>query len=191
MSKKKPLYAIIALMVLMLCYVIGQTVVKPSRDKSGSEERSEQKVDVYFDFIQKADELKMEGYMETVDMPGGKTVGVVEDDVYGNWILLTPRTSIEAGVVLDNTSRKLSFDYMIHKNVADLSDGMRLQVDIIDVDTGEICYSQSLTVDSKEKECNIDLAEYKSKNVVVRLFSLEHTDDETGDWLVIQNAIIN
>lgn len=190
MSKKKILYAIIALMVLVLCYVIGQTVVKPSRE-DGEVSQTERETDSYYSFFHKGDELKLVGYAETTDMPGGKTVGLVEDDVYDAWILMTPHTSVEAGVVLDDASRTLSFTYVIHKNVSELSDGMSLLVEVVNADTSDVWYSQQLTVDSAEKVCDIDLSEYRNKNVTIRLSAVEHTEDETGDWLVIQNAIIN
>ncbi len=124
-------------------------------------------------------------------MPGGKSVGLVEDDVYGKWYLMTPNTSITAGIILDAEEHIFSFDYLIHENVSHLSDGMQLSVKVIKEGTEEIVFEELLVADETRKEFSVDLAQWKNSNVFVKLQATNILDDETGDWLVIENAIID
>ncbi|MBQ9936530.1 MAG: hypothetical protein IJO70_11845 [Lachnospiraceae bacterium] len=186
MNKRKILYGIIAILVLVICYVIGQTVVRPNRSTD-----MYSKGNHYYDYVKKSDELTYEGYQETTDMPGGKTVGLVEDEVYGKWYLLSPDTSITAGIILDHKDRSLSFEYQIHENVAHLSDGIQLSVQIIKEGTDEILYEENLDVDKTRKSFSLKLAQWKDSNVFVKLQAANSSDDETGDWLVIKNGIID
>lgn len=189
MSKRKILYTVIAILVLVLCYIIGQKVVRPIKgaDSYGRDEEDE----YFYDYVLKSDELMYEGQADTTDMPGGKTVGYVEDDVYGKWYLLTPSTSMKAGIILDGKDREFSFEYMIHENVADLSDGMKLSVQIISEETNDILHEKTLIADADKKQYNIDLSLWKDSNVYIVLQTVDSMENEAGDWLVIKNAIID
>ena len=190
MKKKKIIYPIIAVLVLVVCYFIGQNVVRPKRTSNMGIEES-QNNGYYYEFVQKSDELIYEGYLETSDMPGGKTVGLVEDDVYGKWYLLSPNTSITSGIILDDEARTFKFDFFIHENVAHLSDGMQLNVIIIQEGTENILYENSLSVDGESKECSVDLSEWKAGNIFITMRATNSTEDMTGDWLVIKNARVD
>ena len=192
MKKKKIIYSIIAILVLVICFIIGQTVVKPTRENTtDAENEMNQGQEYYYDYILKSEELVYEGDVETTDMPGGKTVGLVEDDAYGKWYFLSPNTSITAGVILDEKERILKFEYFIHENVSRLSDGMQLEVVIVQEGTNSVLYENSLTVDGTSKECIVELTEWKNENVFIKMQAINSTGDETGDWLVIKNARID
>lgn len=188
--KKKVVYSIVAIAFLVICYMIGQFVVRPNRKDAETMDTTEEQ-SYFYDYGQKSEELELGGYEEKDDMPGGKTVGLIEDDTYGKWYLMTPGTSITAGIILDDKDRKLSFKYCIHKDVAALSDGMDLTVQVIQEDTGDVLYKESVDVTKEEKSFELDLSDWKNSNVFIRLEAGNHTDDETGDWLVIDDAHID
>ena len=104
---------------------------------------------------------------------------------------MTPDTSITAGIILDDKDRKLSFKYCIHKDVAALSDGMELTVQVLQEETKDILHEESVLVDKEQKDFVLDLSEWKNSNVYIKLEATNKTDDETGDWLVIDDANID
>ncbi len=188
--KKKVVYSIVAIAFLVICYMIGQFVVRPNRKDSEPLDSEEEK-SYFYDYSQKNEELELGGYEEKDDMPGRKTVGLIEDDTYGKWYLMTPDTSITAGIILDDKDRKLSFKYCIHKDVAALSDGMELTVQVLQEETKDILHEESVLVDKEQKDFVLDLSEWKNSNVYIKLEATNKTDDETGDWLVIDDANID
>lgn len=181
--KKNIIYIISAVLLLILCYVVGQTLVGPKTIKSD-------KTDLYYVYSQKSDELVYEGVKETQDVPGGKTVGLVEDEVYGQYYLMTPGTSIRAGIIVDDVSHILTFQYMIHQGVAEISDGMTLQVLVYQAETGDVLYDDRVKVDDDERQYELSLDSWKNQNIYIEFKAGNETDNQDGDWLVIKDAQI-
>lgn len=183
MKKKGIIYAIVAVLFLVICYIIGQTLV-------GSKSIEKNKKDVYYDYVQKEEQLVYEGDKVVTDAPGGKTVGLVEDDTYGQYYLMTPNTSIRAGIIVDAEPHTLRFQYMIHENVSNISDGMILRVMVIKEGTEDILYDETINVDEKEKEFKLDLSTWKEQNIYIVFSAASMTENQDGDWMVIKDAKI-
>ena len=180
--KKGIIYTIAAILILVLCYIIGQTIVGPKTIENSQP--------VYYEYTQKNDELVYEGKKDTSDVTGGKTVGLVEDDIYGKYYLMTPDTSIRAGIVLDDAPHLLRFDYMIHENVAEISDGMSLRIAVIQEGTEEVLYEESISVKAEVQKYELSLKPWKNQNVFIVFEAENNTEDRSGDWLVIKDAKI-
>lgn len=182
MKKKGIIYTVAAVLLLVVCYVIGQTLVGPKTVESNTS--------LYYDYTQKSDELVYEGKAETTDVPGGQTVGLVEDDMYGQYYLMTPDTAIRAGIIVDTAPHALSFQYMIHKNVSELSDGMTLQVLVLQEGTEDVLYDDIVDVDAEEKQYELSLETWENQNIYIIFRAGNKTDNRDGDWLVIKDAQI-
>lgn len=179
MTKKSIIYSIVAVAFLVVCFVIGQTISGPKVIKTD--------LSVYYDYQEKADELVYVGD-KAADTPGGRSVGYVEDDTYGAYYLMTPDTAIRAGIILDDTSHMLSFRYMIHEKVAELSDGMQLKVQILQEGTEDVLYEDVLDVTAEKKDYELSLEEWKNQNIYIVFEAYNATNDQDGDWLVIKGV---
>lgn len=180
--KKGIIYTIVAILVLVLCYIIGQMIAGPKTIENTQS--------VYYDYTQKNDELVYEGREDTSDVPGGKTVGLVEDDIYDRYYLMTPNTSLRAGIIVDEMPHILTFQYMIHQSVSQLSDGMTLQIVVIREGTEEVLYNHTLEVSTGEKEYELSLEPWEGQNIYITFVAGNATEDKNGDWLVIKDAKI-
>ena len=182
MTKKSIIYSIVAVAFLVVCFVIGQTISGPKVIKTDPS--------VYYDYLEKADELVYVGD-KAADTPGGRSVGYVEDDTYGAYYLMTPDTAIRAGIILDDTSHILSFQYMIHEKVAELPDGMQLKVQILQEGTEDILYEDVLDVTAEKKDYELSFEEWKNQNVYIVFEFSDIKNNQKGDWLIMRNIKID
>jgi hypothetical protein len=184
--KKKIFMTILAVMVLVLCYLIGQYVVLPRSNKQNT---VGVETTYYWNLFDSSTNIEYTGLSETTDTPGNITVGRIDDDSYGKWILMTPRTGFKTLISVDNQDRTLVMDYVIHKDVASVSDGMTVDIKLLN-DGGEVVFEQEDRVNGDEIRCEIPLTEYKGCEVALSVEMEDVETDESGDWLVVREGYI-
>ena len=124
-----------------------------------------------------------EGAQNTSDTPWNTTAGwiKVEDE---DCILLTPNTAVTFEIT---ESKTLSFDYMIHPWVKDVSDGAGILIWLMDYEDA-ILYEERVSVNNEEewKNFQLSLNQYDSVHKIKVHCNNGENGDDSGDWVVIR-----
>lgn len=124
-----------------------------------------------------------EGAQNTSDNPWNTTAGwikIEEEDC----ILLTPNTAVTFEIT---ESKTLSFDYMIHPWVKDVSDGAGILIWLMDNEDA-ILYEEGVSVNNEEewKNFQLSLNQYDSVHKIKVHCNNGENGDDSGDWVVIR-----
>ena len=124
-----------------------------------------------------------EGAQNTSDNPWNTTAGwikIEEEDC----ILLTPNTAVTFEIT---ESKTLSFDYMIHPWVKDVSDGAGILIWLMDNEDA-ILYEERVSVNNEEewKNFQLSLNQYDSVHKIKVHCNNGENGDDSGDWVVIR-----
>lgn len=192
---KKSSYGIIALCkvifvsTILLCGCAGsQEYPLVRRDASKLQEKNSEGGWSLTEQID-SDIVTLEGRIETDDYPYGYNVGMIEDEVVGTAVLLTPLTSIEIHDV-GTIGNELYLSYAIHPSVVADSDGALLNVQIIadGNDEGDI---YQYPVDAVEREQTVSLEAFEGKNINIKLYvSNEAEKGEECDWVILGQCLL-
>lgn len=124
-----------------------------------------------------------EGAQNTSDNPWNTTAGwikIEEEDC----ILLTPNTAVTFEIT---ESKTLSFDYMIHPWVKDVSDGAGILVWLMDYED-TILHEEEILVNNEAewKKLQLSLNQYDSVHKIKVHCNNGENGDDSGDWVVIR-----
>lgn len=129
--------------------------------------------------------ISFEGVKKTEDNPWNFNAGIFNMDGEGKCILLTPSTAVTV-VNLENVD-KLSFQYEIHPQVKDVSDGAELLIWGLDKDNNIICeFNVEVDANSEWKKYELDLNEYADVIAVKIQCNNGRNGDDSGDWVIIK-----
>lgn len=148
-----------------------------------------------FDFIQNFNETKVDNLQASDDYPWGQNVAVISDETE-KVLFISPDTSVECDVTLDEKPRSLYIDYSLHDTAAswNISDGAELRV-VIKNQQGMMVEDIQLprvNKDGKSQKEVIDLGDYVKQNLKVTVYCYEIKDgSKDADWIIFHNAYID
>ncbi len=161
---------LIYLVILGTCWIIGRVTHASIPEQINTDTATKSTWSDY--------NIEIIGSEITEDNPWGFTAGIIEDEEFGECILLTPGTSI----VINNIDDKemLSLQTAIHPWVAESSDGAGLEIKTWDSD--EVSSIKDVEIDNnvwrKLNEIN--------GNKIEIICNAGKTDDDSCDWVVIK-----
>ena len=199
--KKSICVACAIIVVLFICYLIGQNIVLPRRMKSAGYTDADGNVPEY-SIMENINSFSFGGQKEMVDVPGSQTISVIEldensnvsEDMYGKYIFMTPGTSFANRIDLSKKCDTLSFMYGIHpwieKNV---SDGVEIVVEVYTTEEGKPDIRKTFNAKAGEamKLAEVDLSSVAGKEVTIGITcTAGESGDESGDWGMIRYPFI-
>lgn len=189
------------IVVLFICYLIGQNVVLPKRMRSAGYTDVDGNVPEY-SIMENINTFSFGGQEEMDDVPGGQTISVLElnqdsnvsEDMYGKYIFMTPGTSFANRITLNKKCDTLSFMYGIHPWIdKEVSDGIQIVVEVYTTegDKPNIRETFDAKVGEKMKLANVDLSSVAGEKVTIGIScTAGENDDESGDWAIICYPVI-
>lgn len=178
-KNKRVILSISALLVLVVCYLIGQFIVGPKGATSSSELGTATAAAAIWESV------SFEGNQETSDNPWGITAGWFEMENEGKCILLNPNTALMLEGL--DQDKEISFQYELHPWVRENSDGAGALVWVLDHEDS-ILYEEEISISSQDdwEEYQLDLSQYDGAEKVKVLCNNGTNEDDSGDWLVIK-----
>lgn len=128
-----------------------------------------------------------EGSNDTDDNPWGYTAGIIESEYDGQYLFLTPNTSVEICNISQN--EMLSLQTRIHPWVAQSSDGAGVMIWFMN-DKDDILYQENIEIakDGSWKDMNLDIINYDEISKVKILCNNGKNNDDSADWVVIRKS---
>lgn len=131
----------------------------------------------------------IDGLKNTEDYPYGYNVGVIEDEVVGQAILITPGTSIKIKNYAVRENDTLYISGIIHPWVSKDSDGAILEISICSKDNEK---EYTIKIDPKRISEQIELNDFVNNEINITL-SVTNSDgnNEICDWVILQDFAIS
>ena len=150
----------------------------------------------YFSFIDNIREANLSGKIESNDFPWQTNIGIINVDNIGSCVFMTPGTSIEYNVPLDNKKHYLKFSYGLHPTAQkwNISDGMQFIVKVKEDSENEYTVLDTILVDPNKTslvDYNVSLNKYKGKNISIEIIAdNKNSMKSEGDWGILSNPVI-
>lgn len=199
--KKSIAVAIGIIVVLFICYLIGQNVVLPNRMKSAGYTDADGKVPAY-SILENFNTFAIGGE-KAADVPGSKSITKIEfnkdnsgipEEWLGNCIFMMPDTSFAKKMKIDKGCTKIDLEYGIYPDItADVCDGADLIVEVyLDENKDPVVHEEfNAKAETDLQRAMVDISKYAGKEVTLS-FSCKNggNDNEDGDWMMIKYPVI-
>ena len=150
----------------------------------------------YFSFIDNIQEANLSGKIDSNDFPWQTNIGIINVDKIGSCVFMTPGTSIEYNVPLDNKKHYLKFSYGLHPTAQkwNISDGMQFIVKVKEASENDYTILDTILVDPNKTslvDYKVSLNKYKGKNInIVIIADNKNSMKSEGDWGILSNPVI-
>ena len=200
-NKRKLVWVCILAVITLICYLIGQKIVRPNRMKSEGYTDCEGNVPNY-SILENFNAWAISGQISSDDYPGGQTIGIItisEDknvskEDAGKYIFMSPQTSFAKEFEITSSECYLAFLTGMHPIIKrDVSDGALVVVEIRE-DNKKILLKEEIEIAPEErlKLVQLDLSRYKGKKITIGISCVTgKSKDEAGDWVVLRYPVIS
>lgn len=199
--KKNIKIAIVIIVVLFICYLIGQNIVLPNRMRSAGYVDADGNIPQY-SILQNFNSFSIKG-QAPADVPGSTSIQKIEftkdnaaipDEWLGNCIFMLPNTSFAKGIDLDKKSNKIDLEYGIYPDkVTEVSDGADLYVEVYVDGKSKPVIREKLKAEPNGElnRAKIDISKCAGKKVSISFSCLDGGNgNEDADWLMIKYPVI-
>lgn len=199
--KKSICVAFAIIVVLFICYLIGQNIVLPRRMKSAGYTDVDGNVPEY-SILENFSTFALGGE-GAADVPGSKTISKIEftkdnsdisEEWLGNCIFMTPGTSFAKRMKIEKNCSKIDFEYGIYPDIeANVCDGADLIVEVYldENDEPVIREKYKAQAENELERAGIDITAYAGKEVTISFTCKDGgNDNQDGDWMMIKYPVI-
>ena len=199
--KKTIKIAIVIIVVLFICYRIGQNIVLPNRMRSAGYVDADGNIPQY-SILQNFNSFSIKG-QAPADVPGSTSIQKIEftkdnaaipDEWLGNCIFMLPNTSFAKVIDLDKKSTKIDLEYGIYPDkVTEVSDGADLYVEVYVDGKSKPVIREKLKAEPNGEinRAKIDISKYAGKKVSISFSCLDGGNgNEDADWMMIKYPVI-
>ena len=199
--KKTIKIAIVIIVVLFICYLIGQNIVLPNRMRSAGYVDADGNIPQY-SILQNFNSFSIKG-QAPADVPGSTSIQKIEftkdnaaipDEWLGNCIFMLPNTSFAKVIDLDKKSTKIDLEYGIYPDkVTEVSDGADLYVEVYLDGKSKPVIREKLKAEPNGElnRAKIDISKYAGKEVSISFSCLDGGNgNEDADWMMIKYPVI-
>lgn len=199
--KKTIKIAIVIIVVLFICYLIGQNIVLPNRMRSAGYVDADGNIPRY-SILQNFNSFSIKG-QAPADVPGSTSIQKIEftkdnaaipDEWLGNCIFMLPNTSFAKVIDLDKKSTKIDLEYGIYPDkVTEVSDGADLYVEVYVDGKSKPVIREKLKAEPNGElnRAKIDISKCAGEKVSIS-FSCQDggNGNEDADWMMIKYPVI-
>lgn len=199
--KKTIKIAIVIIVVLFICYLIGQNIVLPNRMRSAGYVDADGNIPQY-SILQNFNSFSIKG-QAPADVPGSTSIQKIEftkdnaaipDEWLGNCIFMLPNTSFAKVIDLDKKSTKIDLEYGIYPDkVTEVSDGADLYVEVYLEEKSKPVIREKLIAEPNGElnRAKIDISKYAGEKVSISFSCLDGGNgNEDADWMMIKYPVI-
>ena len=199
--KKTIKIAIVIIVVLFICYLIGQNIVLPNRMRSAGYVDADGNIPQY-SILQNFNSFSIKG-QAPADVPGSTSIQKIEftkdnaaipDEWLGNCIFMLPNTSFAKVIDLDKKITKIDLEYGIYPDkVTEVSDGADLYVEVYLEGKSKPVIREKLIAEPNGElnRAKIDISKYAGEKVSISFSCLDGGNgNEDADWMMIKYPVI-
>lgn len=144
----------------------------------------------YISFTDSFDDLQFENRADNSDNPWGSTINNMLTEQDEQAIVMMPYTAIQCSFYTSG-NEVFQWSDSIHPWVADVSDGMPMQIRVYKDGEKEPTLTQDYTISAEKTARTLDLSQFKGERIVLEIAAEEAEGaDTSGDWLFLEETKI-
>ncbi len=191
----------LVIIVLFICYLIGQNIVLPNRMKADGYLDINGRIPEY-SILENVNNFAFGGQKD-MDVLGGKSISMVDlnkdnselsESWLGKSIFMTPGTSMAQRMKFKKNYNKISFKYAMYPTISkEISDGANIVIELYG-DEGKKPILRKVYEVTPEKDfesVELDISKINNTEMTLAISCNNGlNNNEDGDWVLIKNLCV-